>query len=161
MIMWPKNQRNIAVVAYPRIRDSAEEFDKAARSQATASLAAKDGDVVPFSHHTTGNLEMETAAFALKPGELSQMLETDNGIVVLKCVELIPASHEKTLDEVRAALTGDIINRKINQYEIPNFFAELRRDAHPQILTKEGAVGEDLMSEVRRDLQDAPPGSPK
>ncbi|HEV8061569.1 MAG TPA: peptidylprolyl isomerase [Gemmataceae bacterium] len=161
MIMWPKSQRNLAIVAYPRIRDSAEEFDKAARSQASAQLAVKGGDIAPFHRLTTGNPEMEKTAFQLKPGELSQVLETNEGFVVLKCVEQIPPSHEKTLDEVRAGLTGDIIKRKINQLEIPAFFAELQKEAHPQIFTKDGTVTEDVMSEVRRDLKDNPPGAPK
>ncbi len=161
MIMWPKNQRNVVVATYPRIRDSVEEFDKAAKSQASIELAVKGGDFAPFAWHTTKNPEMEKAAFALKPGELTQVLETDAGFVVLKCVEQIPATHEKTLDEVKAALTEDIVKRKLNQIEIPNFFAELRHDAHPQLFIKEGGPGEDLMSEVRRDLQDAPPGAPK
>jgi PPIC-type PPIASE domain len=158
MIIWPSTERNIAFAAYPKIRDNEKEFDEVAKHQASAELAAKAGEIAPFGRFNTGNVEIEKAAFGLKAGEISQILETQQGFVVLKCLEQIPATHEKTLDEVRAVLTEDVIKRKINQKEIPAFFAELREKAHPKIFTNEGAPTEDLMSEVRRDLQTPPTG---
>ena len=77
----------------------------------------------------------------------------------MKCIEHIPPTHTKTLDEVRGQLTEDIIKRKIDQQEIPKFFAELRVKAHPKLLISEAATQEDLMSEVRREFQTNPEGS--
>lgn len=159
LIKWRKNEQSLAVALYPKIRDSEKDFDEAARHQFTADLAARGGEVPAFGHFTTGNVDMEKAAFALKPGEISQVLETPEGYVVMKCIEHIPPSHTKTLDEVRGQLTDDVVKRKIDQHEIPKFFAELRAKAHPKLLISEAATQEDLMSEVRRDLQTPPDGS--
>jgi hypothetical protein len=159
LIKWRKEEQSLAVAMYPKIRDDEKEFDRVARSQFTAELAARGGEVPPFGHFTTGNPDMERAAFALKPGEISQVLESPEGFVVMKCIERVPASHAKTLDEVRGQLTEDIIKRKIDQQEIPKFFAELRAKAHPKLMITEGATQEDLMSEVRREFQTNPEGS--
>jgi hypothetical protein len=159
LIKWRKNEQALAVATYPKIRDNEKEFDEAARHQFTAELAARGGEVPPFGHFTTGNVDMEKVAFALKPGEISQVLETPEGFVVMKCIEHLPPTHAKTLDELRGQLTEDIIKRKIDQHEIPKFFAELRAKAHPKLLISEAATKEDLMSEVRREFQTNPEGS--
>jgi hypothetical protein len=153
IIKWKKSDQNLANAIYPRIRDNEKEFDEVARHQFTAELAAKGGDVPPFGHNNTGNLDLEKAAFALKPGEVTALLETPDSFVVLKCVERIPASHTKTLEEARAMLTEDIINRKINQLEIPVLFAELRKKANPKLLLRNGpGTADDLMNDVRKEL---------
>ena len=159
IIKWSKKEQNIAIKVWPTIRDSEEEFDKAAKHQATAELAAKGGEVAPFGRYTTGNLEMEREAFALKPGEITKVIEAPEGFVVLKCIERIPPSHAKTLDEARAELTADIIKRKIDKVEIPRFFAEIREKAHAKVVYKEGATPEDIMGEVRKELQTPVGGS--
>jgi hypothetical protein len=159
LIKWRKNEQGLAVATYPKLRDSEKEFDDAARHQFTAELAARGGEVPPFGRYTTGNEDMEKVAFALKPGEISQVLETPEGFVVMKCIEHLPPTHAKTLDEVRGQLSEDVIKRKIDQHEIPKFFAELRAKAHPKLFISEATTQEDLMSEVRREFQTNPEGS--
>ena len=44
-----------------------EEFDRAARSQASPTLAAAGGLIKPIGHNTCGNEELERAAFSLQP----------------------------------------------------------------------------------------------
>jgi hypothetical protein len=158
-IMWPRSEQMIAVAAYPRVRDSEKEFDEFARRQYNRELAAKAGDMPPFGHNTTGNLDMEKAAFRLNPGEITPLIETPEGFVVLKCVERIPPSHTKTFDEARAELTEEVIKRELDQHEIPRFFKELRDKAHPKIFLKEASQPEDIMSEVRHDLNTPVGGS--
>lgn len=159
IIRWRKDEQAIAMRLYPTIRDNDKAFDEAAKHQFTTELAVKAGDVAPFRHYTTGDLEMEKAAFALQPGELTRLIETADSYVVLKCVEHLPPTHAKTIEEVRAELTEDIIKRKIDKEEIPKFFAELKNKAHPKIFLKDGTQQEDLMDAVRRDLTTPPGGS--
>jgi len=51
---------------YSKIRDSEEEFDRAARAQPSATLAQSGGRISPIGHHTTGNEGLERAAFSIK-----------------------------------------------------------------------------------------------
>ncbi|HLJ95605.1 MAG TPA: peptidylprolyl isomerase [Gemmataceae bacterium] len=164
IILWPSPEKGHVFEIYPKIRDSEEEFDRVSKQQADPKLAAAAGQIEPFGRHTTGNEEMETAAFRLKPGEISQVIETPQGLVVIKCLEHLPPDGHK-LDEFRAELTKDIINRKISQVEIPKLFNELRAQAHPTLFLKEGETEEELLREAQRELQDtaqktsAPPGN--
>jgi hypothetical protein len=151
LIMWPIEEKSHVFIQYPKLRDSEEEFDRAARQQANPKLAATGGKIAAFGHHTTGNEEMEKAAFHLKDGEISQVIETPQGLVVIKCLAHIPPDG-KQLDEVRDPLTQDVINRKISQQEIPKLFKELRDQANPKLFLKDGDTEEELVREVQREL---------
>jgi hypothetical protein len=63
--MWPIKEQHVAMAVYAKVRDNEAEFDRAARTQANATLAARGGEVEPFGRFTTGNEEMEKAAFNL------------------------------------------------------------------------------------------------
>jgi hypothetical protein len=152
MILWPRSEQSHVFMLYPKIRDSEEEFDRVSKQQADPKLAASGGKIAPFGRYTTGNEEMETAAFKLKDGEISQVIETPQGLVVIKCLRHVPADNRK-LDEVREELTKDIINRKINQVEIPKLFNELRQAANPTLFLKEGETEDELVREAQRELQ--------
>jgi hypothetical protein len=152
IILWPSSEKGHVFLLYPKIRDSEEEFDRAAKQQADPKLAATGGKIKPFGRYTTGNEEMEKAAFQLKEGEVSQVIETPQGLVVIKCLHHIK-SDGKTLEECREELTKDIINRKINQIEIPKLFAEMRQQAHPTLFLKDGETEEELVREAQRELQ--------
>src|SRR5262249_19094371 len=71
IIMWPHTQQDheIAIKQYARIRKSPEEFDRAARTQASPRLAAEAGRIPPFARHTTGNENVEKEVFSLREGE--------------------------------------------------------------------------------------------
>jgi hypothetical protein len=159
LILWPSPEMSHVFLLYPKIRDSEEEFDRVSKQQADPKLAATAGKIAPFGRHTTGNEVMEKAAFALKPGEISQVIETPQGLVVIKCLQHLPPDGKK-LEEVRAELSQDIINRKINQQEIPKFFSELREQAHPMLFLKEGETEEELVRDAQRELQMATPKTP-
>src|SRR5262249_26861357 len=134
MIMWPKNEYNVAMKKYEEIRNSEEAFDRAARSQASASLAAVNGMVDPFGRYATGNDELERQAFSLKPKEVSTLIGTPEGYVVLKCVKHLPPDGVK-LEDCRAQLEREIIEKKIQQ-EIPKAFKEMRDRAQPVTFLK-------------------------
>jgi hypothetical protein len=152
IILWPSAEKSHVFMLYPKLRDSEEEFDRASRQQANPRLAATGGKIAPFGRHTTGNEEMEKAAFGLKPGEMSQVIETPDGLVVIKCIQHVQPDGKK-LEEVRDELAKDVLNRKINQQEIPKLFKELRDQAHPTLFLKEGETEEELLREAQRELQ--------
>ena len=153
MILWPKNERNVAMALYPKIRDSEEEFDRAAKQQATPELAANGGKMEPFGRHTSGNEEMERSVFRLKPGEISSVISTPEGFVVLKCVKHIPPVADKKLDDVKDSLRADILKRKIEQQEIPKLCGELREKARPKIVLNEGQSSEETIRRVKHEVE--------
>jgi parvulin-like peptidyl-prolyl isomerase len=151
IIMWPLKEQHVAMAVYAKVRDNEAEFDRAARTQANSTLAARGGEVEPFGRYTTGNEEMEKAAFNLKSGEISHLVGTPDGFVVIKCVKCIPPQTEVKLETVRAQLTKECFDRKVSQVEIPKLCRELHELAHPKIfITKE--TSEDLLRDVRREL---------
>src|SRR5262249_2726857 len=123
LIMWPKAEKTrVLTEIYAKIRSSADEFDRVARLQASSQLAATAGRVPAFGRYTTGDDLLEETAFRLHPGELSEVLDTSAGLVVVKCLRHIPANTAVTLDQVRDKLTAEIRDKKI-QLEIPKLFA--------------------------------------
>jgi hypothetical protein len=159
LILWPSPEKGHVFTLYPKIRDSEEEFDRVSKQQADPKLAATGGRIAPFGRHTTGNEDMETAAFRLKPGEISQVIETPQGLVVIKCLRHVDPDGKK-LEEVRDELSKDIINRKINQQEIPKLFNELRTEARPTLFLKEGETEEELLRDAQRELQETAQKTP-
>jgi hypothetical protein len=144
VIMWPKSEETkVKNDIYAKIRDSEAEFERAAKIQASPSLAACGGVLdYPISHHSTGNEEMERTLFNLQVGELSRIIEMpDNTIAVFKCIARIPADSSKKLEDVRDELNREILEKRITA-EIPATFAKLKEEADVQIF---------LESQTRKD----------
>jgi hypothetical protein len=133
IIFWPKGEEKIAQSQYASIRDNDDEFQRKATMQATASLAAHAGEVPPIGHRTVGNDAVEKAAFRLQPGEMSPLVDTPDGCVVIRCDKRMPPDTTVSLESVRAKLVKDVFDRKI-QMEIPKAFAELRQQANVNAL---------------------------
>jgi hypothetical protein len=152
LILWPKGDEKRAMMQYPSIRDSADEFDRLAKQQASPRLASAGGHIKPIGRYTTGSEEMEQAAFKLRAGELSELIGTPEGTVVIKCVDRIPPDASKRLDEVRADLEKEVVEKKI-QLEIPKVFNELSSQAKPNLILKEYTTEEELLRDVRQEIQ--------
>jgi hypothetical protein len=153
LIMWPKVEKNrVMNTIYAQIRDSDDEFERAATKQASHDLAAKGGRIEPIHRNTTGNEELEKAAFALRPGELSRVLDTPQGLAVLKCVKHIPAQTSVKLEgEVREKLAKEVYEKKL-QREIPKFFGELHAQANPQVFLKTTLTEDELVRQAQQEL---------
>ena len=106
------------------VRASAEDVLKQAKSGADfAALATKysddegtkgkGGDLDFFGR---GRMvpEFDTAAFALKPGEISDLVKTQYGFHIIKLVDK-KGGTSKTLDEVRQQLTDQLSFEKAQQ----------------------------------------------
>jgi len=140
LIMWQKGEEKAAMSAYGKIRDSDEEFTRAARGQKSPSLASAAGRIRPIGRNTTGNDELEKAAFALQAGEVSALIGTPEGIVCVKCDKRIPAD------------TKEVFEKKVNA-EIPVVFAEMRKRANPRLLMG-GTTADDIGQQVKQLLEE-------
>jgi parvulin-like peptidyl-prolyl isomerase len=154
IILWPKNDDpKLPMRLYGEIRDSEEKFEQIARKQANPTLASKGGLLDPFGRHTTGNEEFEKVAFSLEPGEVSQLIETPEGVVVIKCIERIPANSTKTLAEVREWMEKEILNKKV-QLEIPQVFKQLKEEANPKKVMHTPQTEEELERNVLQEIKE-------
>jgi hypothetical protein len=108
-------------------------------------------DVRLIGRHTLGNPELERELFSLQPGEVSKLVETPEGIVVMKCDARVPPNGSVSLDSVRDRLAAEVRERK-TQIEMPLLFAKLREQAAPRLLLKDPTRAVDLTAEVKRDL---------
>jgi RNA polymerase sigma factor (sigma-70 family) len=133
IIFWPKGEEQLAKDAYASIRDNEDEFKRRAAMQANSQLAANGGRIPLFGHHAIGNDEMEKAAFRLQPGEISPVVDTENGWVVIRCDKRVPPDAIVSFESVRSKLLQDVFDRKV-QLEIPKAFAELQKQANVNTL---------------------------
>jgi parvulin-like peptidyl-prolyl isomerase len=152
IILWRKGEEKTALLEYPRIRDSEQEFDWKAKHQASEALAARGGRLDrPVTRNSTGDPELEREAFALQPGDVSSLIGTPYGTVVIKCDQRIPADDKVKLEDVRETPVKEVIQRKIVQ-EVPIAFQKLRDEARPKQLLRDYNQAEDLAAEVRSEL---------
>jgi parvulin-like peptidyl-prolyl isomerase len=161
MILWPPDQKKFVLKQYPVVRDSEEAFAKVAKGQASASLAAKGGKLPPIGRHTLGDDNLEAEAFRLHPGEVSTVIGTPQGEVVLKCDKRMPPDGVK-LEDVRDQLVREVHKRKVER-EIQLVFRELAEKAQPKMFLHDQNKPVDLKSEVRKELanlQGGPSPSP-
>ena len=147
IVMYEKGFERAVLSDYPRLRDSEEEFHKAAKNQKSSSLAATAGKIRPIARNTTGNDELEKAAFALQPNEVSPVIGTPEGLIIVKCDKRIPADTTVNLESVREKITAEIIEKKITA-EIPVVFAEMRKRANPKLILQGVNQTDDLTKTI-------------
>jgi hypothetical protein len=135
IIMWPKGDDLKAIERdYAKIRTSQEEFDRAARAMANPQLASVCGHIKPISRHVFAeDPKIEKLAFELKPGEVSQIIQTSQGFVVMKMHEVIPPNATVKREDVMKTLEKQAMEEKLT-LEIPKCFAELKTAAQPKLL---------------------------
>ncbi|MCY2946454.1 MAG: peptidylprolyl isomerase [Planctomycetota bacterium] len=160
IIMWEKGSEKAAMSDYAKIRDSEDEFARAAKNQKSPTLASAGGKIRPLSRNTTGNEDLEKAAFSLQPGEVSALVGTPEGLVVIKCDNRVPSDTTVNFEAMRPKLTKEVTEKKI-QAEIPVLFAEMRKKAAPKLLLT-GAGGPENLTQSTKDLlnQDDVTGRP-
>jgi hypothetical protein len=150
IIMWPREEKNTVLhKVWPLLRNE-EQFDHYARSQVSPSLASVGGHVKPLGHHTTGDEKLEKTLFNLKPGEVSEVLDNPEGLVVVKCLGRIPPDTKASYDERRPALEKEVFEKKL-QMEIGKLFTELRAQAQPKNFLEPTNVVEDVQKELSND----------
>ena len=140
-------QRLVQIILYPlgdpekvvleqwgKIRNDPVEFDSVARAQANPGLAASKGMIKPVTKHLAAQDKIvEDTAFKLKKGEVSEVLQTQQGYLVMKMVEVIPANAAANFEKERPVLEKAAYDERMD-LEIPKFFNELRKAANVQTL---------------------------
>ena len=122
------------------VRFNEEAFRKAAKDPAIQFidvLRTNEGKV-PAIHKHFGDAAIETAAFALREGEVSVPIEMpDKTGVILKCDKQLPAMVNPPPfdDRLRADLYRDVLNLKISQ-RIPAKLQQLNEEWAPKIHLK-------------------------
>jgi hypothetical protein len=135
LIIWPKGETLKTVTRiWNEIRNNAEEFDRAAKQQANPALASTGGKVTPISRHLVADDSViEHKAFSLREGEVSEIFETAQGYVVMKCHKHIPPNTTVKLEDEKEKLRKAMFEIKLSQ-RIPKYFEELKKAASPNVL---------------------------
>lgn len=159
IILWPHDQVKYAMAEYARLRDSEEEFARKAKAQPSPTLAAHGGKIPRFGRHSLGDDSLEREAFRLRKGEVSTLIGTAQGQVVIKCDERYPPDARVKLDQVREAISADVLERKV-QLEMQVAFKELKDKAKPQLILRPAGMVEDLAASARELMTGLPPAPP-
>lgn len=129
MILWPKTLKE--AVVRKEYETAKGAFDAAARGQSNPSLAAGKGYVNPISRTLPGDDQaVADAVFALKVGEVSDLLDTKQGWVAVRLVEIIPLQTDKKFDDEKEALRKEAKKEK-QEAAVPKLFADLKAKAKP------------------------------
>ncbi len=145
IILWPKTKegKEQALSEYAQLRDSAEAFDQKAKNQtAKPQLAATAGHVRPFGRYVMGDDNFDRIVFRLKPNEVSEVFETIDGPVMVKCVRHLPPDTSVHLESVREKLMKEVEEKKIAG-EMQSAFDTLKRQANPQKLLRKKNKADD------------------
>jgi hypothetical protein len=135
IIVWPKGDDLKGIQAsYIKIRSSQAEFDSAARNMANANLAASAGHIKPITRHMLHATDktIEKVAFEMKPGDISQILEGEQGYVVMKLHSIIEPNKGVNIEKEKARLEKQAFDEKLAA-AIPEHFKKLKDAAAPKI----------------------------
>ena len=108
------------------------DFAALARQFSEGPGADKGGDLGSFAR---GEMEsaLEDAAFRLKPGEVSEPIQTAAGFHLLRAEEDIAAGH-KPLDEVRDAIRDTLYNEALESRFQQWLSRDLRERHHVEVM---------------------------
>lgn len=152
LIIWPKGQEQFAFQSYDKIRQSDEEFERAARQQAASALAMNGGRLKPFGRGAGTHPEVEKEAFMLKPGEISRLIGTPEGTCCMKVLRTLPADDNAKIEQHRERLHKEVFEKRLN-VEVPKMMKALRDSANPVVFMKKMETAEDLERNVLREIQ--------
>jgi hypothetical protein len=149
-------------------KEKPEEFDRVARTQSIAPLAAEGGKIPPI-HHYFGDPNLDREAFKLNPGEVSPLIGMPDGtFVILQCVRKVPRDSTKSMAHERDGLRQELTEVRLAQ-ELPKVFKMLRDEAKPQIFLKREVLSSDGIQTAQQPglhmpqmqpAQGSPPAAP-
>ena len=149
VICWSKEDLRAAQSQWAEASKGDVEFDRVARTQADKTLAAAAGLVAPIGRHSeAASKKVETVLFNLKVGELSELFDTEAGIMCMKLHAILPPDTKVPFDDkMKAALHKELFAKRL-EMEIPKCFQELKALAKPVLLLK----GPPSMAEFREGV---------
>jgi RNA polymerase sigma factor (sigma-70 family) len=129
MLTWPAAQGSAARRTAEVIAAHPAKFDSFA-----ATVQVQE---VTFRRWADDDADQKAAdaAFRLKPGEVSAPLESRGSVLLLKCLEHIPADPARRMDAESARIRSVVLRRKVDN-EIARGAQALLADARPQLLWK-------------------------
>jgi len=124
-----KKAREKAEAILKRVKGG-EDFAEVAKKESTCPSAANGGDLGYFSK---GQMvpAFESAAFSLKPGEMSQVVETQFGYHIIKVTDKKPAGSD-SFEDVKQKITNYLKLQKI-QKGINDYVDKLRKEGKIEI----------------------------
>lgn len=136
-----------------------EDFEKLAAQFSDSITAREDGGVVRFARGTPGvPPAFETAAFALKPGEVSPVVTTEVGFHLIKLLEKIPA-RTVPLAEASSKIKDYLFQREATKMA-PAYFVQLKNDASLEILDERLKTAQQNLLRYADDRPDTSPLKP-
>lgn len=140
IILWPKDQREIAYKMYGALRLPGTEnnpdsgWDAVATKQPDSTLAARAGEIEPIGRYSgPDSSRVEEIAFGLKVGDISPIIDLPIGYLVVKRIGTVDAVKGVDLEKVKAELRKEVVDRKLDK-EIPKIFAAIKDEAKPLLL---------------------------
>ncbi|MBN2184459.1 MAG: peptidylprolyl isomerase [Candidatus Krumholzibacteriota bacterium] len=132
------------------------QFAWVANRYSVDPMAKRGGDL---GYLTKGNMipEFETVIFDLKPGEVSQIVESDFGFHLIKMVGMREARVKVTLDEVRERIMSQLIMEK-RAKTYSEFETALRESADIEYYEKNYMPGSVTPVEIPVDRDTIPEG---
>jgi hypothetical protein len=106
-----------------QIVDGADFAALAKKHSADAGSAGRGGELAPFTRAQMPK-EFADAAFALEPGELSEVVKTPHGVHIIELHERIP-SQLAPFESIKEPLRQQLLGRRRQQY-LQDRVAELR-----------------------------------
>lgn len=135
---------------------SGEDFAALAKELSEGPSAPRGGDLGFFSHDQMVE-PFASAAFALEPGSISQVVKTRFGYHVIKVEEKRPAGT-RSLDEVKDPLRNALANEKVGE-EVSKLVQSLRDKASvEQMAPPEGTQAEETAAKTPAEPEAPAPG---
>lgn len=152
IIMWPKEDLPHALKIYPKIHNDKVAFDQAAREQVHGDLKGRLGMVDPIGRHSgPGTAKIEEIAFSMKDGQVSEVIDTGGGAIVIKRISSIPANTKVAFETVRNALIKEVTDRQM-ELIIPLMFNKLNEEAKPLFVLSPAEIKSQEMDDQSKKL---------
>lgn len=122
----------IAKKTWTEIGGKREVFMYYAKMQENPDLASCAGLLNPFGRHTTHD-SIEKTSFELKPGEISEVLQTaQQGYVIIYKEQDLAARTDVTFEQKVEEIRNSALEKK-RQVEVPRIIAEIKNQASTKI----------------------------
>ena len=112
------------------LRAEPESFEKLAKQHSVDTNSAAMGGLLPPIRRNSGFPEFENVAFALQPGEISEVFKVDGAFLVLRCERVFPAEEltQEQLTQVHERIVDEITRDKLRTSAL-ELFRDLQESA--------------------------------
>ncbi len=119
-----------AQAAWTKVKENPDDFEKYVQEYSIDPASKSlDGSVPPIPRHS-GSENVEKAAFKMKTGEISAVIQIDstlNQFVILKCEGRTDPVVKELDDQVRAEL-ADLLKKQKTQEQVAKVFESIKKE---------------------------------